>query len=182
MKAKLIKKNDDYFLEVDFWYPKYIRPSLIANTFKKPDGDMYNLSKQNCDSLFGVIDVEKLADDYFKSTNENSVLWRRIDYKAGFNKAMELNKDKLFTVEDMRTAMLNAIEMTDFQKEQFRKDNDYHIALDIIQSLQQPVEIDVEIEMECLDPNCDGIDKKGVCIPGDKPKLDSSGFLVLRKL
>jgi hypothetical protein len=36
--------------------------------------------------------------------------------------------------------------------------------------------------MECLDPNCDGIDKKGVCIPGDKPKLDSEGCLILKKI
>jgi hypothetical protein len=47
-------------------------------------------------------------------------------------------------------------------------------------SLQQPKEIEVEIEMECLDPNCDGIDKKGVCIPGNKPKLDSQGCLILK--
>ena len=49
-------------------------------------------------------------------------------------------------------------------------------------SLQQPTEIEVEIEMECLDPNCDGINKKGVCIPGDKPKIDSNGCLILKKL
>jgi len=174
MKAKLIKTEKGYGLvRADKTQP-------IASTLNPHDS--LKLSKQNCDEIFGVIDVDKLADDYFKSTNENSVLWRRIDYKAGFNKAIELNKNKLFTLEDMRTVMLNAIEMTDFQKEQFRKDNDYHIALDIIQSLQQLTEIDVEIEMECLDLNCDGIDKKGVCIPGDKPKLNSEGCLILKKI
>ena len=48
--------------------------------------------------------------------------------------------------------------------------------------LYQPTEIEVKIEMECLDPNCDGINKKGVCIPGDKPKLDSEGCLIIKKI
>jgi hypothetical protein len=165
MKAKLYKVLDQYHL---YDGDKAIATTIVGNPMLLP-----NLSKENCDEIFGVFDVEKLADDYFKSTNENSVLWRRIDYKAGFNKAMEFNKDKVFTRENMIWARDSGY--TNFMTEEMFFDKlDMHN--------QQPKEIDVEIEMECLDPNCDGIDKKGVCIPGDKPKLDSSGFLVLRKL
>ncbi len=42
-------------------------------------------------------------------------------------------------------------------------------------------EIEVEIERQCLDPNCDGVNRKGCCIPGDKPKLDSEGCLIIKK-
>jgi hypothetical protein len=47
--------------------------------------------------------------------------------------------------------------------------------------LYQPTEIEVEIERQCLDPNCDSLNRKGCCIPGDKPKLDSKGCLILKK-
>jgi hypothetical protein len=47
--------------------------------------------------------------------------------------------------------------------------------------LYQPTEIEVEIERQCLDPNCDGVNRKGCCIPGDKPKLDSEGCLIIKK-
>ena len=40
----------------------------------------------------------------------------------------------------------------------------------------------VEFEMQCLDPNCDGVNKKGVCILGNKPKLDENGRLILKKV
>jgi hypothetical protein len=48
--------------------------------------------------------------------------------------------------------------------------------------LSEETEWDVEIERQCLDPNCDGINRKGICIPGDKPKLDSEGCLILKKI
>jgi hypothetical protein len=41
---------------------------------------------------------------------------------------------------------------------------------------------DVEILEECLDENCDGINKKGECITTGKPKLDKEGCLILKKL
>ena len=176
MKAKLYKVLDQYHL---YDGDKAIATTIVGNPMLLP-----NLSKQNCDSLFGVFDLDDESNyfAYNQSGDDCSEEFAEFAYKEGFNKAMELNKDQVFTLEDMKNAMLNAIELTEFQKEKFRKDNNYHIALDIIQSLQQPTEIDVEIEMECLDPNCDGIDKKGVCIPGDKPKLDSEGCLILKKI
>jgi len=152
MKGKLSKSDIQYRLHNE-------EGIVIATSY---DG---KLSKQNCDSIFGVVDVEKLANEELLKAEKHHKLLSPITYKdgvkKGFQKAMELNKDKLFTVEDMRTAMLNAIEMTDFQKEQFRKDNDYHIALDIIQSLQQPTEIDVTFN------------------PDEK---DSEGCLILKKI
>jgi hypothetical protein len=105
MKAKLIKRDDGYNLVIEQPQGRLLEatcsPSQQLILDKSGASTKHKLSKQNCDSLFGVIDVEKLADDYFKSTNENSVLWRRIDFKEGFKKAMALNKDKMFPRENM---------------------------------------------------------------------------------
>jgi len=165
MKAKLVKTENGYGLE---------DVEIIAfYSSKRPEHKHYKLSKQNCDEIFGVIDVEKLADEL-----KVGISYKEYDHLikrgiiVGFNKAMELNKDKLFTLEDMMNCWNKALKFQE-HKQTFGE---------YIQSLQQPTEIDVEIEMECLDPNCDGIDKKGVCIPGDKPKLDSEGCLILKKI
>jgi len=137
----------------------------------------YVLSKENCDEIFGVVDVEKLANDYFKSTNENAVLWRRIDFKVGFNKAMELNKDKVFTLEDMREAIAEAWNSCEDNEDEETFTQCFNR---IIQSLQQPTEIEVEIVEQCLDPTCDGINRKGECVTTGKPKYDTDGCLILK--
>jgi hypothetical protein len=37
-----------------------------------------------------------------------------------------------------------------------------------------------QFEMQCIDPNCDGVNKKGCCIPSNKPKLDKDGCLIFK--
>jgi hypothetical protein len=167
MKAKLIKDEDGYSL--------FTREENSTNRkFIATTQGMYvdhKISKQNCDELFGVVNVEKLAE-------ESVFDGFRTIWKNGFNKAMELNKDKLFTVEELRYAFYTGMKHGSEGGIMFGK----ALADEYVQSLQQPTEIEVEIEMECLDPNCDGINKKGVCIPGDKPKLDSEGCLIIKKI
>jgi hypothetical protein len=167
MKAKLIKDEDGYSL--------FTREENSTNRkFIATTQGMYvdhKISKQNCDELFGVVNVEKLAE-------ESVFDGFRTIWKNGFNKAMELNKDKLFTVEELRYAFYTGMKHGSEGGIMFGK----ALADEYVQSLQQPTEIEVEIEMECLDPNCDDINKKGVCIPGDKPKLDSEGCLIIKKI
>ena len=153
MKAKLYKVLDQYHL---YDGDKAIATTIVGNPMLLP-----NLSKQNCDSIFGIIDVEKLAENkYGKGIYEIE----QVDaYVEGFNKAMELNKDKVFTLEDMRKAYYVGYEdgksgATFFQK--------------LIQSIQQPIEIDVVIE--------DKIALDGHTILGYE--LDSEGCLILKKL
>ena len=180
MKAKLIKQNGigvqtidgiDYYLILDNKiYHTNPLTSALSNGGK--------LSKQNCDDIFGVVDVKELSrEDFFNNKYQYHLANNHSEFfKAGFNKAMVLNKDKLFTVEDIEKVILKTIELTDFQKDQVRKGNYYHIALDIIQSLKQPTEIDVEIEMEYYDP-----------LPPTRqtalrPKLDTNGCLTLKRI
>jgi hypothetical protein len=193
MKAKLFKNNKgDYYLidptkGTDANDEGFLLGSSRETNFQK-------LSKQNCDELFGVVDVEKLAKSSIKHvynkygeniTSGSQKLDTIYGYKEGFNKAMELNKDKVFTFDDMKRAFKVgfsngfASDIISQDKLPTEKENLFN---EFIQSLQQPTEIEVEIDMQCLDPTCDGINRKGICIPGDKPKLDSEGNLILKKI
>ena len=127
MKAKLIKTPEQLY-KLKFYNDEDMLACATAL-----------LSKQNCDEIFGVVDVEKLAEEEYPSgddwTNEQSLV-RKLAFKKGFNKAMEL---------------------------------------------YQPTEIEVEILMQCIDPNCDSLNRKGCCIPGDKPRINAEGYLILKK-
>ena len=128
MEVKLVKRDDHYGLYNEDGHK-------IAATL---DGCNSKLSKQNCDEIFVIVNIEKLAEEYSdKEYGGGQSPSYFSGFSDGFNKAMEL---------------------------------------------YQPTEIEVEIDMQCLDPTCDGINRKGICIPGDKPKLDSQGCLMLKKI
>ena len=76
--------------------------SCVATTKESP---YKRLSVKNCDEIFGIIDVEKLAEEEYREfpTNpKDKPDWhynrdtnchrKRKAYIKGFNKAMELNK------------------------------------------------------------------------------------------
>jgi hypothetical protein len=170
MKAILYKRDDNFYsLKVD---------GIVMATSNGMLVD-YNLSKQNCDDIFGVVDLMKLAYDWVFETNEHK--WSNNDdavgdnygsYKEGFNKAMELNKDKVFTLGDLMNCWNKALKFQEHKE----------TLGEFIQSLQQPTEIDVVIEMEC--PQCQewgyvecrkDCNKKFL-----QPKLDSEGCLILK--
>jgi len=207
MKAKLIKKDDHYFLEVDFWYPKYIHPTIIANTFDKPEGDVYQLSKQNCDEIFGVVDVEKLAgqevfQEYYdwggEVFSEDYLISKRLHFIEGFNKAMELNKDKEFTLDDMLNAYMEGTNdgaqfesLMDYDSEDFDEAHEFaeEAEKEFRESIRRPTEIEVEIEMKkVVDERKTVGAVKGVYGSGHKittyksvPKLDKDGCIILKK-
>jgi hypothetical protein len=80
---------------------------------------------------------------------------------------MELNKDKVFTLEDITIAYNTGYQ--DGSRNENYWDN-------LIQSLQQPTEINVEIVMEDIQEiNTDGVFSL-------EPNLDSKGQLILKKI
>ena len=161
MRAKLIKSTGNH-------YDLRSNGELIASTYQWVSTDKYKLSKENCNELFGVVDVEKLAKDFYETRKfESSHIADPVSFKIGFNKAMELNKDKLFTEDDLRLAM-------HFGK--FGEVNGQTTTIGFIQSLQQPTEIEVEIVMETIIGFFDYKELR------KQPKLDSSGNLILKKI
>jgi hypothetical protein len=174
MKAKLIKVEDVYRLVESTKHGNQIIATSDLDYQKTWSDRCQKLSKQNCDEIFGVTDVEKIADRHtFGQRNHE---WKA--YVEGFNKAMELNKDKMFTLEQMHKAIRLAC-------------SDYSGNI-IDEVTQQPSEIEVEIEMEWITTKtfCDTCNK--VMYPDyrceDKtcfnwqPKLDSSGCLILKRV
>jgi hypothetical protein len=168
----LMKLGDEYKL--------YSHDSCIATTQESPHK---RLSKQNCDEIFGVVDVEKLAEDFVcdifgedkKEIDLSNALV--ICFIKGFKKAMGLNKDKLFTEDDLRLAM-------HFGK--FGEVNGQTTTIGFIQSLQQPTEIEVEMiyDRDCYSSAgpCDELTMSQciMCTPV-YPLKDENGCLILKR-
>ena len=127
-------------------YKLYSHDSCIATTQKSP---YEKLSKENCDEIFGVTDVNSEVETIVKTICPDD-RGKDVIYGTGmavgiqcFNKAMELNKDKLFTVEDVRKAM--SIGLSIGYGRQFEIENKSVEIDSYIKSLQQPTEIEVDI-------------------------------------
>jgi hypothetical protein len=168
MKGKLVKRGQDTYILLDV--DSYI---IATNNDRAPSNR--KLLKQNCDEIFGVIDVEKLAENEYPTFNLELNLTTSFNTLAqapfinGFNKAMELNKDKLFTLEDMQKAFelghngAADTYMLEKNEQEFEK------------LIQQPTEIEVEIL--CLHTG----DPEYTTNTG-LPKLDENNCLILKKL
>jgi hypothetical protein len=158
MKAKLVKTENGYGLE---------DVEIIAfYSSKRPEHKHYKLSKQNCDLLFGVFDV----DDMMKNILSNCSKTKE-GYILGFKMAIALNKDKVFALEDMRNAIQFGLDGM-FGYEAGEEGTTKNQMKRFIQSLQQPTEIEVEIVMDiCGD--------KVYAVP--ELKLDENGCLILKK-
>ena len=172
MKATLIRKAEG-------WYNLYQDKIGIGSTHSELQG--YKLSKQNCDEIFGVIDVEKLFNEVDETIDFHEFCFS--SFKLGFNKAMELNKDKQFTSRDMLSAYMEGTNdgtqfesLMDYDSEDFDDAHEFakQAEREFIQSLQQPTEIEVEIEMRTA----------SLVYKTDEvlPKLDANGCLILKKI
>ena len=171
MKGKLNKVDNGYVL-------------LVDNIMYATDND--KLSKQNCDEIFGVIDINMITSLLRKEFEVRFNIeapepkiqggyWDRgLDYQcgviSGFNKAMELNKDKLFTLADIEKAFDSGYEMLDSPK----KYND--VLVEINKKLLQPTEIEVEVEYMF------SVEENGESTNTGISKLDENGNLILKKI
>ena len=159
MKAKLVKTENGYGLE---------DVEIIAfYSSKRLDHKHYKLSKQNCDEIFGVVDVDDMMKDILSNCEKT-----KEGYILGFKVAMELNKDKVFTLEDIEEAFAYG------QLNQVHNQKYFSGSKTYIQSLQQPTEIEVEIVMETKNK---GFTPSRAVEEIQVPKLDSEGCLILKK-
>jgi hypothetical protein len=168
MKAKLIKTSKDYYhlvIEKSNYYYGHTSPEFCE--LQNKDGSYtHKLSLKNCDEIFGVVDAEKLAEE--SVPDGFRTIW-----KNGFNKAMELNKDKFFTLDDIYTVFIMGRENMEHEMNRY------------VDRIHEPTEIEVEIKMEpCFyDSSLGGFstsyteDK-----PKEQPKLDKDGCLILKKI
>ena len=90
MKTTLIKDEDGYSLftrEENSTNRKFI--ATTSGMYVE-----YKLSKQNCDDLFGIVDINKFIIEDSKDT----VIYNE-SYELGFKRAMELYQPKSIEVE-----------------------------------------------------------------------------------
>jgi hypothetical protein len=164
--------------KVDEIYTLMVGDKMIASTDSdfQTDYEIGKLSKKNCDEIFGVVDVDKLGQKHYEvhikrgHTQEDS-LQRKIDFIIGFNKSNELNKDKLFGVKEV-VELCKILLSNPFEKcgKTYQELTDNYI-----QSLQQPTEIEVEVEQVLVQSSIEG---EVIW----KYKLDNNGCLILKKL
>ena len=172
MKAKLILKHRgdyDYFLLSRTENSEAVQASLIPD-----DEFQQKLSKQNCNEIFGVVNVENLAENHpLEVSNASHGFGIEDGIVYGFNKAMELNKDKVFTLKDVKQAIFN---FANYDRKTISELDRMDMA---IASIQQPTEIEVEIEVTKSD-DIKSVEKDWYKI--GEPKLDENGCLILKKV
>jgi hypothetical protein len=168
MKGILIKTEVNYLLKDD----KDV--VVIASTSLKKKG--LSLSKENCDEIFGVVDVDRLFLETPHTVEDEKDYWKiRGGYIEGYNKAMELNKDKLFTEKDIEKAYGAGMQFIGEDKGSYGE---------FIQSLQQPTEIEVEI-VTYVDLAATPVDSRHpdayLGTNTGIPFLDENGCLILKR-
>jgi len=167
-EMELVKRQDRYDLYGT-------DGSKIASSAKNPFG---KLSKENCDEIFGVIDVEKLFLETPHTVDNEEDYWKiRAGYITGFNKAVELSKDKLVTIKELKIIMLELfyLEKNEDEAEDMFRERQLAFIENNIQSLQQPTKIEVEVEQTLVQSSIDG---EAIW----KYKLDENGCLVLKRI
>ena len=164
MEAKLIKTVTDNYILVDVTKEFHGEGYLLGTTTVS---DAPRLSFKNCQAIERGYDLDELAiessREYFIKPIESPIF--TFGYEEGFQKALELNNTKLYTLEDMMNCWNKALTFQD-HKELFG----YHI-----QSLKQK-EWDVEVEM------VPAMSNNGNVYYGDIPKLDENGCLILKRI
>jgi hypothetical protein len=195
MEAKLIKKVD-YYNNKDIYYSLIIKDECIGTThnlFNRQMNDnngnafLNKLSLENCQKIENGYDLDELADEYFRSVDSVTVLWRRIDFKKGFQKALEILGDKKFTEKDLKKAyQYGRTPDAMFYLEDGTKEIVTTNIENFIQSLQQ-TEWDVIILEEPIDL---AFYENGNRFPIDanlpdrfkyKPLLDEDGCIILKR-
>lgn len=182
MKAKLIKTEDEHG----------IMYCLSGNDLP----ENYVLSQQNCDELFGVVDVEKLAKEEFPYDFDSplfetigviekvnkSILIGMLQgtFIKGFNKAIELNKVKVFAIPEVIKLCTNYYKIGLVEAAGIPQEKRAVLPKEIIEDLKflRPTEIEVEIVMEEVQE----IYRDSTVKWESVPKLDFNGHLILKKI
>ena len=160
MKGKLIKTGKLYALAVD---------DIIATTddyLNTKLGYLYRLSLKNCQAIENGYDLDELADEYAKYMNDDDET-SDIDFKVGFQKALEILGDKKFSEEDILDVWEDgATKQHPLTREKKEK---------LFKALQQK-EWKVEVIMDRIPADL---------APGGWdvfPKLDAEGCIILKRV
>jgi len=118
---------------------------------------------------FGIVDIERLAKDEYQYQNGPDHSWDamqnqlRRGFINGFNKCLKLNKDKLYTVEQMKDAFESGENYGKTWSEFYNTDSISRVEAErtedfngFIQSLQPKTEFEIELQKGQMKLNDDG--------------------------
>lgn len=183
MEGKLIKINNIYTLMVN--------DKMIASDDEdfQIDYQINKLSLKNCQAVELGYDLDGLALSYVsdhltKGSDEyhNS----QVDFKEGFQKALEILGDKKFSVEDIQNVIDSNDDSLVYQIVSENGGISFFLDEDVLIQILQQTEWDVEV---CCQNDCYGdytTCKKSsfecqICTNTGIPKLDSNGCLILKR-
>lgn len=141
------------------WYLK--ERKIIASNFIP---ELPNIDFNNLEEEFGIVDINKLTNDYFLQeyswTSNNDLPYKEADiknikkdFKKGFNKCLSLNKDKLYTEQQLKKAFGFYAFVSPSQQPYNEKE--FKDAFNVfIQLLQPKTEWRVEVEKYCGTEDC----------------------------
>jgi hypothetical protein len=175
MSTKLIKVEDTYRLVDVTQHGNQLIGTTDLDYQKTWSDRCHKLSKQNCDEIFGVVDVEGLAEEETKKYATLTPKSFKRGFMYGFNQAIELNKDKVFTLGDVEMAMRIVFDWS--EGDNHPDCTSLNELLDKFRSLRQATEIEVEIKMEKTP-----VRMPGIMVFTKTPKFDPEGCLTLKKL
>jgi hypothetical protein len=200
MRGKLIKTRDNGFLTYvlkgedkrTIAMTRYPFPSESIYLAKSHGIELQKLSPENCDEIFGIVDFEKLAEEYARTAHDiidepyqNGLFY---GFMTGSKKTMELNKDKVFTESDIFSVvnhiLSKLVKVDGFDQKYLFPEEVYQEVTWKTKQIQQPTEIEVMVEMECK-IGCEHLvlnGKNSLCCGNKIPKLDSNGCLILKKI
>ena len=167
MKAKLYKTEKENYVLVDTTKGTYDDGYMLGTSRES----QYNkLSIKNCESIERGYDLDELVEDNFKGLRDCISDSDIAEFYISLVKTTvtEILGDKKFSEKDV-ISMIEKSRETGLTAEYLILNN-------------QQNEWDVEIREECLDKNCDGINRKGECITTGKPKHDTDGCLILKRV
>jgi hypothetical protein len=165
MNTKLYKTEKENYILVDPSKGTYDVGYLLGTS---RDSQVNKLSIKNCQAIergYDLVDIKKKIFNGFDGCPDSFTL---AAVERTIEVMMELMGNKKFSEDDVISII-----------EKSRKTG---LTSQYLILANQQTEWDVEIVEECLDKNCDGINKKGECITTGKPKLDKEGCLILKKL
>ncbi len=158
---KLRQIQPDYYILED-------EDQMVIATSCDTDKFGHKLLLENCDKLFNIVDVNELANSTYRDypdrpldkdwtyNQDTNAPRKRKAFIKGFNKALDLNKDKLFTIEQMEESIIKAwnIGFTACENTiNIGNSIDINVTLPIMMHHLKCKEIDVEIET-IIDNNC----------------------------
>ena len=168
MKAKLIKENNFYKLIQN----NTILVKISTNESINIHYSFGKLSLKNCQLVERDYDLDELADKYEYVNYKGKSKSYNIGFKHGFQKALELMGNKMYTADNIVDAYM-AGHLRGMSTD-MGENNIHPICSEHLNSLQQ-TEWDVEIVMEYV-----GKIKLNK-LHEMKPKLDEDGCLILKR-